>query len=327
MKQKSRGKNKVLLLLITLTSTATLLSTASYAWFTANKLVAVSQIQVNVEAQGGIQVSADGTNWKSIVNVDDLNNVAATYAASVNQIPATLEPVSTGANIDASGMMEMFYGSVETNVGGDYILTATKTTETRNNPLGRFVAFDLFFRADTNTQLYLTTNSGVETPDATDTGIKNATRVGFVILGNVPLGSAIPAIQALNSGVGSPTYIWEPNYNDHTAPAIAHAFDTYGITVDANAVPYSGVQAAITAGNNILLEDTNAVANPTLFKVVTPAYRTINGFATYQTVFTINQGITKIRMYMWIEGQDIDCENGASGGVATFNVQLSNEMP
>lgn len=327
MKQKSRGKNKTLLLLITLLSTASLLSVTTFAWFTANKLVAVSTIQVNVEAQGGIQVSADGTNWKSIVNVDDLNNVAATYAASVNQIPATLEPVSTGANIDAAGLMQMYYGSVETNVGGDYILTATKTTETRNNPLGRFVAFDLFFRADSNSQLYLTTNSGVETPDVTDTGIKNATRVGFVILGNTALGSSIPVIQGLNSGVGSPTYIWEPNYSDHTAPAIAHAFDTYGITVDANRVPYAGVQAVINTAADIELADTTAIANPSLFKAVTPAYATVNGFSTYQTVFSINQGITKIRMYMWIEGQDIDCENGASGGQATFNVQLTTETP
>ena len=26
---------------------------------------------------------------------------------------------------------------------------------------------------------------------------------------------------------------------------------------------------------------------------------------------------------MWIEGQDIDCENGATGSNITFNVQLS----
>ena len=34
-------------------------------------------------------------------------------------------------------------------------------------------------------------------------------------------------------------------------------------------------------------------------------------------------GITKVRVYMWIEGQDIDCENNASGTDITYNIELS----
>lgn len=326
MSQKSRNR-RIGMLLVSLMGTFAVLGGSTYAWFTANKLVAVSTIQVNVEAQGGIQVSADGTNWKSIVNVDDLNNVAATYATSVNQIPTTLEPVSTGGNMDANGMMEMYYGTVATNVGGDYILTTEKTVETRNNAAGRFVVFDLFFRADSATPLYLTTNSGVETPDVTDTGIKNAARIAFAVLGNTAIGSTVPTIQALNAGVSAPVYIWEPNYNDHTAPAVANAFDTYGITVDSNPVPYSGVQAVVADTDDVLLGDATEASNPTFFKAMTPDYQTVNGFSTYESVFGLSQGITKVRIYMWVEGQDVDCENGASGGQATFNVQLTTEMP
>ena len=34
-------------------------------------------------------------------------------------------------------------------------------------------------------------------------------------------------------------------------------------------------------------------------------------------------GVTKVRVYMWIEGQDVDCENMASGTNVNFNVQFS----
>ena len=34
-------------------------------------------------------------------------------------------------------------------------------------------------------------------------------------------------------------------------------------------------------------------------------------------------GITKYRIYMWVEGQDIDCENFASGTYLQYNLSFS----
>lgn len=321
-----KGKQKrVLLSLLMLFSTGIFLSTATYAWFTANRTVSISEIQVNVEAQDGIQLSADGINWRSIVHVDELINVESTYENSVNQIPSVLEPVSTDGSMTAEGIMEMFYGSVTTNAGGDYILTAERFEETRNNPNGRFVAFDLFVRLDSTSQLYMTPNSGVETPDATDTGIKNAARVAFVDLGTTAIGSTTEQIQSLNTGVSSSVYIWEPNYNSHTAAAIAHASNTYGLTVTDGgaAVPYSGVIAPIDASDNVLVGQATEAIHPAFFRDVTPDYLTEYDFTENVPVFTLSEGITKLRLYMWIEGQDVDTENTASGGNATFNIQLT----
>lgn len=325
MERRNKKNRRVLFLMLSLLTTGTFLTTATFAWFTANKTVAVADIDVNVAAQGGIQVSADGTNWKSIVNIADLTNVATTYPSSVNQIPGTLEPVSTATNVDVNGRMEMYLGTVAQNVGGDNILTATKFTETRNNADGKFVAFDLFFRLESSQQLKLTTNSGVTTPDATDTGIKNGTRVAFVNLGNTAIGTALPTIQALNAGVASTVYLWEPNYNSHTAPAIANALDTYGITVDTNPVPYSGVKAPIASVDDVLLGDATAVASPTFFDSINPDLTTVEGFAANVNTFTLSAGISKVRIYMWIEGQDVDVENTASGGNATFTLQFTIE--
>ena len=33
--------------------------------------------------------------------------------------------------------------------------------------------------------------------------------------------------------------------------------------------------------------------------------------------------VVKLRIYFWIEGQDIDCENHASGGNITLKLQFS----
>ena len=39
----------------------------------------------------------------------------------------------------------------------------------------------------------------------------------------------------------------------------------------------------------------------------------------------LNNGITKLRIYMWVEGQDIDAENFASGSFVEYNLSFSLE--
>ena len=100
-------------------ATTSLLTASTFAWFTANKTVTVSEIQVNVEAQGGIQISADGTKWRSVIGATELISVGSTsYTSAINQIPTTLEPVSTARTMNTSGLMEMYYGTITTNTGG-----------------------------------------------------------------------------------------------------------------------------------------------------------------------------------------------------------------
>jgi hypothetical protein len=227
--------------------------------------------------------------------------------------------------------MEMYYGVIGTNSGGDYILTATKSTE-EEGTTGKFIAFDLFFKVDTATDIYLTTNSGVRTTDDTDTGIKNASRIGFVVLGNTTSGASVETIQGLNNGTSSNKYIWEPNYDVHTAAAVSHARDTYGVTTtqtSGSLLPYDGVKAEITSANNVVVRrsDPNAYSSAfsSLFSAVTVNYSTIAGFSTKQKIFSLQTGVTKVRIYMWIEGQDVDCENAASGGTITYDLQITTE--
>ena len=334
-KSKKRRKRLFLLLLLLLV-TGIMLGTATYAWFTANKTVSVNDIQVNVAAQNGIQISVDGTTWKSIVQTSDILGATAKYSAAVNQIPSaanSLAPVSTIGNIDSNGRMEMYLGDVKSNATtGDYIITATKEEEVAGATTGSFIAFDLFFKVDDDTPTYFTPNTRVITSDANDTGIKNATRMAFVVLGNTTSGDSLANIQALNAGTSAVKYIYEPNYDVHTAAAVNHAFDTYGITTTATGgslLPYSGVKAPIAEAANVPEKvagtTTHAASYSDYFGAVTVDYSTVSGFSSNFQGLTFTKGITKVRVYMWIEGQDVDCENSASGGNITFGLQLTTE--
>ena len=328
---RKKRKNRLFLILLLFFFTSILLSTSTYAWFTANRVVSINTLNVHVAAQGGIEISADGTTWKSILQVDDLTSVHdTTYPTSVNQIPNLMEPVSSGKEIDNSnGFLKMYYGVVTNNTNGDYILTATRNVETESNGAdsnGKFIAFDVFFRVNKDTEVYLTTNAGATYFGDLDTGIANATRIAFVEQGTLPTGSSIGEIQAMKGATTLTTYFWEPNYDVHTPTGVSNAFDVYGIVTsqqNADLIRYDGVINEMSMDDNILLRNAKSGSYPNLFRQVNIDYYTISDFSEFKQVFTLKNGITKMRIYLWIEGQDVDCENNASYGDIAFNIQLS----
>ena len=336
LKRKNRRKRKkyrLLILLLLLFGTGIMLATSTYAWFTANKTVSIGTLQVKIEAKNGIQISADGTNWKSIVQKADLTGASGTYDAALNQLPSVLEAVSTTGEVDEDGHLPMYYGTIGTNADGNYILTSTKETDVDDDTgnVGKYIAFDLFFKVDSDTDIYITNNSGVKTTDTTDTGIKNASRIAFVTLGNTSAGSAVATIQALNEGTNSTVHIWEPNYDSHTAAGVANARDVYSTTTNegtGNAIlSYSGVKSEITTDDNVLLGNAKEANDSTKFKDVSITYKTKAGFTHYIPASQLKSGITKVRIYMWVEGQDVDCENNASNGNISFDLQITTELP
>ena len=332
--KKNKKQRRLLLSLLLLITTGVFLGAATYAWFTANQKVTISPIDVNVSTSSGIQISADGTNWKSVLTNTDITGAIGNYSAAVNQLPTTLEPVSTIGTVDATGKMEMFLGKVTANeTTGDFILSATKSTETNSSgdsSTGKFVVFDVFLKNEQAETLYLTPNSNVQFRNS-DSGIKNATRIAFITLGHTTTSDTVANIQALNDGASSTVKFWEPNYDVHTADGVANAVSPYGITTlttGANNawVPYSGVKAEVAEALNIKREEATQTANATYFTDVDPDIKTKEGYTASQLLTAENgllAGITKMRIYMWVEGQDVDCENNASGGEIRFNLQFS----
>ena len=330
-KTNKKNKRRLLLALLLLLASTMFLATATYAWFTANQRVRISSIDVNVSTSSGIQISADASNWKSVLINSDITGASSTYTSAVNQLPSQLEPVSTAGHVNSSGRMEMFLGQVLANeTTGDFILSATQSVETNTTASGKFIAFDIFLKNENDETLWITNDSTVTFRNS-DTGIKNATRIAFVILGHTTSSDTVANMRALNNGTSSDVIIWEPNYDVHTADGVANAITPYGITTlntgSGNAwVPYSGVKAEVPSSANIKREQATETLNSTYFEDVNPDIKTIEGYTAYQTLIGNNgllSGVTKIRIYMWVEGQDVDCENNASGGEIRFDLQFS----
>ena len=323
-KSKKRSlKSSLLILLLT----AVLLIVSTYAWFTSNQTVTVSSLNVNVEAKNGLQISVDGTNWKSIISNEDISSAITTYSAAKNQIPAVLEPVSTAGLVDTTtGYLNMYYGTVD-STSGTPLLTAVKETDA-NGTTGKYIAFDLFFKVDVDTPVWITPNSGVNPKMGTDgvtptvdKGLKNASRMAFVNEGNLAPGATTAAIQALKGATDATVSIWEPNYDVHTPAGVQAAQDIYAITTTTtggSVIPYKGVKAPISTGVALNSSSTDYFAS------VTPAYTTVANFSSNESFMTLSAGVTKIRMYMWIEGQDVDCENGCSGTDVRFDLQITS---
>ena len=329
-KRNKRNSRRALLLLMLLV-TGSMLGTSTYAWFTSNKTVSVSDITVNVASKNGIQISVDGTNWKSILSTTDLVAAKTTYPAALNQIPSessSIQPVSTVGTILDGGLMQMFVGDVPSNNEGNYILTSEETKEV-NGTAGDFIAFDVFLKSDKAVDVDMTGSSGVKA-NGTDTGIKNASRIAFIVEGSTTSDDTVENIQGLELTAGSTegVYFWEPNYNVHSGTGIANARDTYGLVItedEENPLSYDGIKTTISADDNILLGEATAAKYADKFNTVSIDYKTKDSFAAEDviSVFSLPAGITKVRVYMWIEGQDVDCENNASGGNINYSLQFT----
>lgn len=377
MHRDKKGR-KGLSLLLFLLLTVVLLSTSVYAWFTANYVVSVTDLEVTVASGAGIQISTDAINWKSLVTSSEILAASSTYADAVNQVPTRsnsgtiLNPVSTVNTVgDVTGYkadgtttktfkgLNMYLGNVTNNSLGNYILTTTLEND-HNGASGNYLAFDVFIKSDFSdaTTLYLTKNTSVKgytVNSGQDTDIEYASRIAIINEGNTASSSSTSTMQSLNTG--SAVIFIEPNYDVHTATGVNHASNVYGITTyettaaynTANsssvayqpALAYSGVKAAITATANDYV--TNAAtgvkwgdakatnynsyfADVTINKLIASDNDTAAS-GTHTELMTLKPGVTKLRIYMWIEGQDIDCENNASGGTLIFNLGFEVNEP
>ena len=368
-KKNDERRKRLRSLILLLFLTVLMLSTSTYAWFTANRTVTIDPINVHIAASTGLQISTDANEWKTIISNTDITTATA-YTNNINMLPSELNPVSTSGVVTTTGtekgLLEFFRGTVEgdSNQGGALALTTgsrlpeakwTQGTSTGTSP--DFVAFDIFLKVDEAATIYLDRGSGVvNTSGKTQKYLENAARYAFVIEGNDDATASLATLQGLNNGTSS--IIVEPNYDAHTQNAITTANQSYGITVPTwnsstglatEPVSYVGVKAAISSP--IILPNTNPPGSPssTYFEAVGNSHATLvrtnaaysqtndatfsyygkaaSGATDYYPIFSLSAGVTKIRVYMWVEGQDIDCENSASGAYLTYNLGFTLDDP
>jgi hypothetical protein len=356
-KKERKNKRKLLLLILLLFVTLALLGSATYAWFTSNQTVNVDTMEVKVRSVNGLQISADAIDWKALVTKQELIDASnGDYSAAVNQFPTYLGNMSTVGAVNASGQVDMYYGSVRLEKSGSgasyteqYLLNTVKEVETKcadgsTNECGdgrHFIAFDLFFKLDANATVKMTANSKVIAL-GDDKGIKNTARVAFVNLGhldtdtyaegqddgsgNVTEGYTLA--QQLTKSTGSVSdgtvKIWEPNMETHTVLGKQNATTNYGITDFASsAIQYQGAKAACADIPLNAWADSTAYPNlANCFEVVSPISTPSNNSSTIE-FFDMEAGVTKVRVYFWVEGNDVDAENNATGSDMQLDLEFT----
>ena len=299
MKQNLRKKALVPAIAMVLASVIALTG-VTYAWFTTGNTASVTGLDVNVQTANGIQVSLDAASWRSVITADDIRTAvtnATSYADRTIQFPGVeIAPVSS-AGIVADGKLQMFYG--EYNKDGT--LRSEAEVEQNRTSGGNFVAFDLFFKSSMDQTLTLKMGDAASFVKGTSSmggsatvGTEKAVRVAFLPIGS----AATPAAARALKGDGE-VMIWEPNASSRAD----------GVEAEGGKLAYDGFKAEFDAVAENELGSTEVA--------------TVETFNADQDIVTLKAGINKIRVYIWLEGQDVDCINNISFGDFTANLAFS----
>jgi hypothetical protein len=262
------------------------LTSVSYAWFTLGNNAEVGEIDVNVQSADGMQVSVDGvlTNFGSVLSYDALNGIETNYFKDDKVV---LSPVSTDGTF-TNGSLAMFSGS-ESNAG------VLKTEAAKNT---QFIQFDFYVKLDNDSKLYLDLGSYVK-----DTVVNKkssyASRVSFANLGNVALDDNYTAASIQEKAESGKATIWEPNSKDHTIEGKDQA-------------SYDGITSAGT-GDEITKKPVTTLK---------PTYDT-NGTTAKAELLDLKAGVNKVRVCIWLEGQDSDCTNLIDDGSLQVKIKLT----
>lgn len=319
-----KSNSRIVIISILLLFLSTFLVGATYAWFSNNDDVLATDLSLKVKTVQYLEVSTDAKNWYQQVTLNNIVN--ADYDVErKNQTPLAFEPVSTAGDI-TSGNLKMFKGKSELDrdttspTYGQLLVSSVPSVEV-DGEHGSFMTFDLYFKTTMPKKVYLGRDSFVTHKSTSNAGVSNAIRVGFVNEGTTS--SEVPVdAQNLKTSNKNNVVIWEPNYNRHTDEAILNAQTYYGLTLTndmSSHVDYLGIKNTITTPMVCTSND------PNYFSSIKYLIKTDSDFATEDgdniALFDVGIGISKIRIYVWVEGQDVDCINDISG--SDFNINLN----
>lgn len=379
MKEKSR-KNKrksemnAMFFIILLALVMFIIST--YAWFSTQKNVSITNLTGTVEVAEGLEISLDADKWSNglVLGTEDgqLSIIDDAYSGHHNLSPSEMLPVSTLGLVSGSQTdLKMLRGKIENSKELSEIKSMVETdTAPSSSTYPGYFAFDIFLKnnskTDNDDELQLNYDSLLEIleADKSATGLQNTARVAFALYNgtaDVMAEQAEVLKQTAGIGVGSSPVsiknvaIWEPNSNDHvsyivqnnnkitwsSADAAKYAtkqldngskgFDvntqmpTYGLKDSSIGSSISDIYKWDGSESNIQKQNTlqttkKSDSDYTIKEGVQNLVSTTDGTSK----FTIPANkICRIRIYLWLEGQDVDCINYAShGGGVKVNIGL-----
>ena len=373
-KHKRKSEMNAMFFIILLALVMFIIST--YAWFSTQKNVSITNLTGTVEVAEGLEISLDADKWSNglVLGTEDgqLSIIDDAYSGNHNLSPSEMLPVSTLGLVSGSQTdLKMLRGKIENSKELSEIKSMVETDNTpSSSTYPGYFAFDIFLKnnskTDNDDELQLNYDSLLEIleADKSATGLQNTARVAFALYNgtaDVMAEQAEILKQTAGIGVGSSPVsiknvaIWEPNSNDHvpyivqnnnkitwsSADAVKYAtkqlgngskgFDvntqmpTYGLKDSSIGSSISDIYKWDGSESNIQKQNTlqttkKAESDYTIKEGVQNLISTTDGTSK----FTIPANkICRIRIYLWLEGQDVDCINYAShGGGVKVNIGL-----
>ncbi|PKK95886.1 MAG: hypothetical protein CVV59_01385 [Tenericutes bacterium HGW-Tenericutes-4] len=292
-KQKKMTLVSAVMALVVTLSTA---GAATFAWFTRGTTANASGFDFTASAATGIQISTDASDWKSTIAGGDFLTGEETHPQYGNRISVSnMEPLSTVNTNITDGKLNFFGAS---DFDGDYQLSANTTN---------YLVFDLYFLNLGGEALTLSINQNSTVIDdvLNDKKTSLSTRVGFVVQGS---STERATALTLNGAVGGSAYIWEPNSLTRTSSAMGAPTNA----INNAKYAYEGINSNngsswITSNQSYLPSDV-AYSEPVTTSDI--------AIGDLPVVGQLPGGgnITKVKVFVWIEGQDVDCNNETSAG-------------
>ncbi len=293
---------------------AIVLTSSTFAWFSMSKSASVEAMNLTVSSPEGIQISANASAWTASLTVDEIFDTDSTttsrydaYEGNRNLYPADLIPVSSSFRYADStyGSVNFFKATLDDTAKATVTAVDQSSKEGQNN--AGLVAFDLFFKVAEATTVYFGTSTF---EDTSGTLITSALRLAFSPLGNGAMSTDAATAQGWNGFSRSTCIYYEVDSLTRSADAT-----TLGIAAGkqtTNAI-YSIDASGATATNGIIAKNVESIACPTVDDQANASAKS----------FSLAAGVTKLRVYLWVEGQDVDCLNSVSGAALTANLKFT----
>lgn len=394
-KVKNKRKSELKIIFFIILVAAALFIVSTYAWFTRQTNISITNLNGKVEVSEGLEVSLNAKNWSSQIvlgteegkyNIEDSSTDYGPYVGHHNIVPIEMLPVSTLGKVEGNTMTEisMLRGKVTNSIKLNNIVAMdeTKTADSNDPQFPGYFAFDIFLKnsskRDEAEVLQLNYDSSVQITEAqkSETGLQNTARVAFARYGSVLTDGVWTGVSAASerdqntilqeTGAigGIDNYItdiaiWEPNSNDHVQYIVDNnnkitwsandaktifgdedkinepfttttQMPTYALTTSAvsqeieDIYNWDGTTNSTTLQKQVALQTTKTSDTDYSINEGVQNLISTSSDETSTKTFTIApNSIIRLRVYVWLEGQDVDCINYAShGGGITLNLGL-----
>ena len=359
-RNKKKSEMNAMFFIILLALVIFIIST--YAWFSTQRNVSITNLNGTVEVAEGLEISLDAENWSNGLVLGDeegqLDIIDDAYEGNHNIKPTEMLPVST-LGLAGSNRTDllMLRGTLNNSIQLNNIQEMDEEeTNSEMTTYPGYFAFDVFLKnssrqdeLDDTLQLNYDSSLEIMETEKSTTGLQNTARVAFAkYAGTSDTMADAATILKETAGIGvggSPVYItdvaiWEPNSNDHVEYVVQNNNKVTGVGANFNATTQMDTYALTDSsegqsiadiykwdGSERYLQKQNVLQTT---KTSTEDYSIAEGV---QNLVSTSDGTTdfgiapnkicRLRIYVWLEGQDVDCINYAShGGGVKVNIGL-----